>query len=312
MKIGYARISSNNQHLVMQIDALKKFGCKNIYKDTLGSFENRPKLELMQRHLNKGDIVVVWKLDRIAKSLYDLHNLFNTFQERKIDLVSIHENVDTSTFENRSFFEVISTIVEFEREIKSERVISGLEIANKRGKKGGRPKGLSNEALTKASKAKQLYEDDKIQVKEIATRLNIGKTTLYRYLRYNDENLMAVRGHRIQSSNKMVYNERLKDELFEKLIASKAFWSYSNVKNEEISDNILIQKVIENLDIPDIKKLFILYKKNHIRSVWKNELIVQEPYFRSLNILLAKLFFNIKNPESYIKHVRREHLKSVS
>jgi len=296
----------------MQVDALEKFGCEKIYKDTQGSFENRPKLELMNSQLNKGDIVVVWKLDRIAKSLNDLHNLFDTYQGRNVDLVSIQENIDTSTLVNRSFFEIISTITEFERDINSERVISGLEIAKKRGRKGGRPKGLSNEALNRAKIAKQLYEDDSIQVKDISNRLNIGKTTLYRYLHYSDENLMAIKGHRIQSSNNMVYKEKLKDELLEKLIASKAFWSYSNVKNEEISDNILIQKVIENLDIPDINKLFILYKKNHIRSVWKNELIIQEPYFRSLNILLAKLFFNIKNPESYIKHVRREYLKSVS
>jgi len=296
----------------MQVDALKKFGCEKIYEDRQGSFENRPKLELMHSQLNKGDIVVVWKLDRIAKSLNDLHNLFNTFQSRKIDLVSIQEKVDTSSLENRSFFEIINTIIEFEREINSERVISGLEVAKKRGRKGGRPKGLSNEALNKARIAKQLYEDNSIQVKDIADRLNIGKTTLYRYLHYSDKNLVAIKGHRFQSSNNVVNKEKLKDELFEKLIASKAFWSYSNVKNREISDNLLIQKVIENLDIPDIKKLFLLYKKNHIRNVWKNELIIQEPYFRSLNILLAKLFFNIKNPESYIMNVRREYLKSIS
>ena len=110
----------------------------------------------------------------------------------------------------------------------------------------------------------------------------------------------------------MAYKDNIKDELIEKLFASKAFWSYSNVKTEDISDDLLIQKVMENLDIPDIKKLFSLYKKNHIRSVWKKELVLQDPYYRSLNLMLAKLFFNIKDPESYIMRVQREHLNSVA
>lgn len=312
MKIGYARISSNDQEVMIQVDALRKFGCKKIYEDSTGSFENRPKLEIMYGQIKKGDIVVVYKLNRIVKSLYELNNLLKDFNQRDINLISIQENLDAKRVENGSIFRIVSIISDFQRDINSERIISGLEIAKKRGKKGGRPKGLSNSAILKAKKAKQLYENDRFKVKDIALQLNIGKTTLYRYLNFNDEKSEAIKEYRNQLSNKMIYKDYIKDELIEKLFASKAFWSYSNVKIEEISDDLLIQKVMENLDIPDIKKLFLLYKKTHVRSVWKKELVLQDPYYRSLNLMLAKLFFDIKNPESYIMNVRREYLKSVT
>ena len=311
MKIGYARISGNDHNIAMQVDALKQFGCKKIYKDTRGSFENRPELELMISHLKKNDVVIVWKLDRIAKSLYDLKNLITNFKDKGIHLVSIRENVDIDKKESIRFYEIIETIAEFEREINSERINSGLETARKRGRKGGRPGGLSVEAVSKAKAAKKLYEDDNITVEDIARRLNIGKTTLYRYLHYSDEKLIATRDFRNQTSNQEVYEEKLKDELIEKLISSKAFWSYSNVIKEEISDDLLIHKVMEDLDLPDIMKLFKLFKKNYIRNIWKKELVLQDPYFRSLNLMIAKLFFNIRKPESYIEHVRREYLGKI-
>ena len=312
MKIGYARMSDNDQDVMIQLEALKKSGCEKIYKDSTGSFEDRPELNLMFGQINEGDVVVVYKLDRIAKSLNELNQLLKDFKKRDIRLISIKEKLDTRRVENGSIVKIVSVITDFQREINSEKIISSLEIAKKRGKKGGRPKGLSGSAILKAKKAKQLYEDDSIKVKDIASQLNIGKTTLYRYLNYNDEKLAAIGEYRNQSSNKMAYKDNIKDELIEKLFASKAFWSYSNVKTEDISDDLLIQKVMENLDIPDIKKLFSLYKKNHIRSVWKKELVLQDPYYRSLNLMLAKLFFNIKDPESYIMRVQREHLNSVA
>ena len=312
MKIGYARISANKQNLSVQIDALRKFGCIRIFQDKQDDFNDRPELEQMISQLNKGDIVVVWKLDRIGKSLNDLIGMAYSFKNRNIDFVSIKDNVDTSIVERGSFLNLMTSLSRFEREISSERIISGLEIARKSGRKGGRPKGLSNDAINKARKAKQLYEENRISVKDIANKLEIGKTTMYRYLHYIDENILSNWGNGNKLSNNKVSQDKVKIELFNKLIESKAFWSYSNVKYEKISDEILIQKVIEKLDIPDIQKLFSLYKKNRIRSVWKNELIAQDPYYRSLNILIAKLFFNIKNPESYIKKVQREYQKSIS
>jgi len=262
MKIGYARISANKQNLSVQIDALRKFGCIRIFQDKQDDFNDRPELEQMISQLNKGDIVVVWKLDRIGKSLNDLIGMAYSFKNRNIDFVSIKDNVDTSIVERGSFLNLMTSLSRFEREISSERIISGLEIARKSGRKGGRPKGLSNDAINKARKAKQLYEENRISVKDIANKLEIGKTTMYRYLHYIDENILSNRGNGNKLSNNKVSQDKVKIELFNKLIESKAFWSYSNVKYEKISDEILIQKVIEKLDIPDIQKLFSLYKKN--------------------------------------------------
>lgn len=312
MKIGYARNSGDEQDVMIQVNALKKFGCEKIYQDSAGSFETRPEFELMNDQIKRGDILVVFKLDRIAKSLSELKNLLKDYYQRDINLISIQDKLDTRSIENESLYRIVSIISDFQKELKSERIISGLEIANKRGKKGGRPKGLSPAAIITANKAKQLYENDKIKVKDIASELNIGKTTLYRYLNYNDENLVSIKRYRNQSSDKMISKDDIRNELIQKLHASKAFWSYSNVQTDDISDGLIIQKVLENLDIPDIKKLFILYKKNYIRSIWKKALVLQDPYYRSLNLMLAKLFFNIKNPESYIVNVQKEFIKSAS
>lgn len=312
MRIGYARIAKNDQDLKIQVDALKKFGCEKIFKDLGNSLETQTELEIMNEQIKRGDNVVVFKLDRIAKSLSKLNNLLKGYYDREINLISIQDNLDTSSLENEPMYRIVSILSNFQKELKSERIISGLEVAKKRGKKGGRPKGLSHSAIVKAKKAKQLYENDKIKVKDIASKLNIGKTTLYRYLNYNDENSVAIQEYRNQLSDKMNSKDDIRIELIEKLYATKAFWSYSNVQIEDISDSLLIQKVMENLDIPDIQKLFSLYKKNFIRRVWKKELVLQDPYYRSLNLMLAKLFFNIINPELYIANVHREFIKSAS
>jgi len=120
------------------------------------------------------------------------------------------------------------------------------------------------------------------------------------------------RGNRIREQDENNEKNKLRKELFNRLVESKAFWSYSNVKYEVISDEMLIQKVMIHLDINDIKKLFMLYSKNQVRKVWKDELVIQDPHYRGLNLLIAKLFFDIQKPEAYIKRLKREHLKSVS
>lgn len=312
MKIGYARIAKNDQDMQIQVDALKKIGCEKIFRDSGNLLETRTVVEIMNEQIKPGDSVVVFKLDRIAKSLSELTNLLKGYYERGINLISIQDKLDTGSLENEPMYRMVSIISNFQKELNSERIITGLEVAKKRGKKGGRPKGLSHSAIVKAKKAKQLYENDKIKVKDIASKLNIGKTTLYRYLNYNNEKLVAIQEYRNQLSDKMNSKDDIRNELIEKLFVSKAFWSYSNVQIEDISDSLLIQKVMENLDIPDIQKLFSLYKKNFIRRVWKKELVLQDPYYRSLNLLLAKLFFNINNPESYIANVHRDFIKSAS
>lgn len=142
-----------------------------------------------------------------------------------------------------------------------------------------RPAGLSADAIKIAKEAKQLYKDDSMAVADIAKTLGIGKTTLYRYLHYMGADIVQKSVSGIKLSNEKLYKDKVRKELFRKLLESKAFWSYSYVKVEKISDDILIQKVMEELDIHDIKKLFLLYNKSYIKSVWKNEMVIQDPYY---------------------------------
>lgn len=308
MEIGYVRGLASHPGLSMQIDTLKKFGCERIFKDKQDSYNERPAFRQMLSQLRRGDRVVVWKLDRIGKSVNDLVNLLVSFKEREVDFVSLQDNVDTSTDQGKLFLNMMASLSEFKRDNTHERTIAGLKTA----RKGGRPAGLSDVAIKKAKKAKQLYEDDSMPVADIAKTLGIGKTTLYRYLHYVDVDIVHRSTNGIKMSPKKIYRNEVKKELFRKLFESKAFWSYSNVRIEQISDDILIQKVMEELDIHDIKKLLLLYNLSHIKGVWKNEMVIQDPYYRSLNILLAMLLFNIKKPEFYIKKVQKEFQKSIS
>lgn len=312
MKVGYARASADHQDLQLQLEMLKEFGCEKNFQDKPGHFKNKPELERMIRQLRQGDMVVIWKLDRIGKSLKDLISLIDLFKEIEVDFVSLQDNIDTSTIQGRLFYNMMASLSEFENELNKERTIAGLELAGKRRRKGGRPKGLSNDSIIKARKAKQLYKNDNMPVADIAKSLGIGKTTLYRYLHYIDADIVHQKETGLEMSDENEEKSKIRKELFSKLLESKAFWSYSNVQYEKIPDDILIQKVMEELDIDDIKKLFRIYNKNYIRRIWKNEMVARDPYYRSLNILLAKLFFNIKKPEQYMKKAQREFQKSVS
>ncbi|MEN8156977.1 MAG: recombinase family protein [Bacteroidota bacterium] len=311
MKIGYARLSDVNQDSQLQVDELKYSGCERIFMDKPGEFDVRSELEKMIGNLQEGDIVVVCKLDRIGKSLKDLIGLLDSFRSRSIEFVSLEDHIDT-TVDKGCFYEMMVALSEFESRTSSEKIMKGLTNARKKGRKGGRPKGLSDEALEIAREARALYRIGKMPVGDIIGQLGIGKTTLYRYLRDIDEDLIQKRGSRIRESDKNKEKKILRRELFNKLVESKAFWSYSNVNYEGISDEMLIQKVMINLDINDIKKLFILYNKNQVRKVWKDKLVMQDPHYRSLNLLIAKLFFDIQKPEAYIKRQKREYLKSIS
>ena len=303
---------SPNHDPAMQIDALRKSGCDKVYQEKEGCFKDRPEFEKMNRQLQYGDTVIVWRLDRIGKSLADLKHLMDSFKERGIHFASLKENIDTGTSQGRYFFRLLTSIYNFEKEITSEKTVAGLKDAGKRGRKGGRPGGLSEAALDKAEKAGRLYKEGELPVADIARSLEIGKTTLYRYLHYHSPEIVNKRITGIKITDKKVYHSGIRKDLFRKLVGSNAFWSYSKISYEKITDDILIEKVMECLDIEDIRKLFELYSRNHLRRVWKNELVIQDPYFRSLNILLAKLFFNISKPEQYISRVQKEYQKSIT
>ena len=136
MKIGYARIAKNDQDLKIQVDALKKFGCEKIFKDSGNSLVTRTELEIMNEQIKRGDNVVVFKLDRIAKSLSELNNLLKGYYEREINLISIQDKLDTSSLENEPMYRIVSILSNFQKELNSERIITGLEVAKKRGKGG--------------------------------------------------------------------------------------------------------------------------------------------------------------------------------
>ena len=146
MKIGYARISTIDQSLDLQIDALEKYGCKKIFKETKSAIKERPELEKMLEHLRDGDILVVWKLDRLGRSLKHLIDLVTGFREKGIEFISLNDAIDTTTAQGRLTFNIFASFAEFERELIKERTMAGLQAARERGRVGGRKKGLSKEA----------------------------------------------------------------------------------------------------------------------------------------------------------------------
>ena len=184
MKIGYARISTSDQSLSLQLDALKSAECHHVHKDIAsGSKTERPALDELIRNLRSGDTVVVWKIDRLGRNLAHLIRLTNLFMEKGVGLISLNDPIDTTTSQGRLIFGIFASLAEFERELIRERTQAGLKSARARGRKGGRPKGLSPKAREKAEIAEALYKNGTISVKNIATQLDISKTTLYSYLK---------------------------------------------------------------------------------------------------------------------------------
>ena len=185
MKIGYCRISTRAQNFNLQLDALNREGCDKIFKDTVsGSKSSRPGLDEMLNNLRKGDIVIVYKLDRLGRSLRHLVELINDFSDRGVGLKSLNDPVDTTSAQGRLITNLFASIAEFERELIQERTKAGLDAARARGRKGGRPKGLNKEAQSKAIVAATLYQEGQLSIKQIAKQLKISKTTLYKYLRH--------------------------------------------------------------------------------------------------------------------------------
>ncbi|MTI31351.1 recombinase family protein, partial [Xanthovirga aplysinae] len=190
---GYARISTTDQNLDFQLDALNSAGCKRIFKDTVsGAKKYRPGLDELLENLREGDVVLVWKLDRLGRNLKHLVELVTDFNERGIGLKSLNDPIDTTSAQGRLVFNIFASLAEFEREVIRERTRAGLEAARKRGRKGGRPRGLSQKAKQKAIVAEALYRED-LSVNEICEQLKIAKATFYSYLRYRGVEVKAYK-----------------------------------------------------------------------------------------------------------------------
>ncbi len=180
--IGYQRVSTDDQHLHLQRDALIKVGVDpdRIYEDKLsGAKTNRPGLEHAIRAARKGDVLVVWRLDRLARSLKDLIHLAERLEEKGVGLRSLQEQIDTTSAAGRLFFHMMGALAEFERNLIRERTRAGLAAAKRRGKKPGRKRKLKDQDLTAA---KALLTDESITVAEVAERLGVSPATLYREL----------------------------------------------------------------------------------------------------------------------------------
>ena len=177
MNVGYARVSSTNQNIDLQINALNKYGVDKIFMEKQSAVKYRPELDNLLDYVRAGDTVVVWKLDRIARTL----------KSKEVNFVSITESIDTTTSLGKFFLQINGAFAELERNLIVERTNAGLQAAREQGRVGGRKPGLSHEAIKKAKAAKKLYldPDNTYTIDEICSTLNIGsKATLYRYLRY--------------------------------------------------------------------------------------------------------------------------------
>src|SRR5437899_5683065 len=186
MLIGYARVTKNEQNLDLQQDALLKAGCteKNIFTDKItGTKAERKGLEQALTHLREGDTLVVWRLDRLGRSLKHLIETVTKLQQQNIAFQSIAENINTSTATGQLVFNIFGALAEFERNLIRERTIAGLEAARARGRKGGKPK--LSEDNRKVAAAKSLYKDKSKSISDICHALNISRATFYRYLNTN-------------------------------------------------------------------------------------------------------------------------------
>ena len=194
MKVGYARVSTREQTLDLQTDALKKAGCTKIYTETVsGAKAERPALAKLLDNVRAGDVLVIWKLDRLGRSLKNLIEIVSDLIQRKVGLKSLNDPIDTTTSHGRLTFNLFAALAEFERDIIRERTNAGLTAARARGRTGGRPKGLSEGAEQTACAAETLYREGKLSSQQIADRLRISKSTLYAYLRHRGVPISAYK-----------------------------------------------------------------------------------------------------------------------
>src|SRR5213082_3681386 len=184
MLIGYARVSTQDQTLNLQRDALEKIGCSKIFTDTIsGATTERHGLEEARAYVREGDTLVVWRLDRLGRSLKHLIETITKLNNRKIGFKSITENIDTTTSGGKLIFHIFGALAEFERDIIRERTNAGLQAARARGRRVGRPKAKTLNTSKKVTLAQSLYENRNNTIDEICKTLNVSRATLYRYIK---------------------------------------------------------------------------------------------------------------------------------
>lgn len=190
MLIGYARVSTDDQNLDLQRDALKEAGCERTLEDMAsGAKADRTGLAALMAMLRAGDTVVIWRLDRLGRSLKNLIELVERLEAAKVGLRSLQENIDTTTSGGRLVFHLFGALAEFERNLIRERTQAGMAAARVRGRMGGRPKRLDP---AKLALALRLHHEDKHTIKEICQMMGISKSTLYNYLARADRHVVGA------------------------------------------------------------------------------------------------------------------------
>src|SRR6266403_5824897 len=178
MRIGYARVSTDDQTLDLQRDALKRAKCRQIYEEhASGKTAIRPELEACLKSLRKGDTLVVWRLDRLGRSLGDLISLTPELRSRSVDFESLAEKIETGSSTGKLIFHVFASLAEFERNLIRERTLAGLKAARARGRNGGRPKKLNPKEL---KTIRTLLRSNEVPVQDIAAQFKVNRSTLYR------------------------------------------------------------------------------------------------------------------------------------
>jgi DNA invertase Pin-like site-specific DNA recombinase len=179
MRIGYARVSTADQSLDLQLDALHQAGCEQIYSDhASGSKTNRPGLAAALSHLRPDDVLVIWKLDRLGRTVKGLVDFVGDLADRRVQFRSLTDGIDTSTPTGRFFFHVMASLAQMERELIIERTRAGLEVARQLGRKGGRKRQMTD---SKIESAKKLLSNG-VPPRDVAKNLGVSVPTLYRWI----------------------------------------------------------------------------------------------------------------------------------
>ena len=189
MKIGYIRVSRDKQATILQEDAMRSEQCERIFTDKMsGKRFDRPEFLKMLEMARAGDVIVVWRLDRLGRSLRDLIEMVGMLGARGIELRSLKENLDTTTSTGKLMFHIIGAMAEFERDVISERTQAGLEAARARGRRGGRPKAIQKLETRSLARAKELYAAKQNTIAEIMHMTGFkSRNTFYKYVVYGQE-----------------------------------------------------------------------------------------------------------------------------